>query len=107
MCRSGLAAPVLDGRSRAAKSFEDALAMIRATGWVGQRGSVSPHYASAFGREAVFMGGSHTPDPCPLATLVGLRMDRAGPVTHSFVLNCSMCIHSLQELLSVGTFNHI
>lgn len=64
--------------------------MIRATGWVGQRGSVSPYYASGFGRAAVFMGSIHIPEPCPLAPLVGLRMDCAGLVTHSFVLNCSI-----------------
>lgn len=51
-------------------------------GWAAMLSEL--RYTSAFGMAAAFMGGTHIPEPCPLA---GLRMDCPGPVTHRFVLN--------------------
>lgn len=31
-----------------------------------------------------------------------LRMDCPGLVTHSYLLNCCLCIHSLQKLLALA-----
>lgn len=105
MCQCGLAASVLgrplDAPCAAVGSFGNALVMIRATVRAGQGGSVSTHCSSAFQRAST-SDGIHNPNSCPLDPLVDLRMDCPGLVTHSFLLNHFLCIHSLQKLLALA-----
>lgn len=53
-------------------------------------------------KEPLLQGGIHIPDSCPLDTLMDLRIDCPGLVTHSFLLNHCLYIHSLQKLLALA-----